>query len=30
VQAALTFGRLYLMPVKRHDLPVQVRMAPAW
>ena len=29
-QAAATFGRLYLMPVKRHDLPVQVRMAPAW
>ena len=29
-QAALTFGRLYLMPVKRHDLPVQVRVAPAW
>jgi magnesium-protoporphyrin IX monomethyl ester (oxidative) cyclase len=29
-QAAFTFGRLYLMPVKRHDLPEQVRMAPAW
>ena len=29
-QAALTFARLYLMPVRRHDLPVQVRVAPAW
>jgi magnesium-protoporphyrin IX monomethyl ester (oxidative) cyclase len=28
--AALTFGRLYLLPVHRHDLPSQVRMAPAW
>jgi len=30
VAAAATFGRLYLMPVHRHDLPAQVRMAPAW
>jgi len=30
LQAAATFGRLYLLPVKRHDLPVQVRVAPAW
>jgi magnesium-protoporphyrin IX monomethyl ester (oxidative) cyclase len=30
VAAAVTFGRLYLMPVHRHDLPAQVRMAPAW
>jgi len=28
--AAAAFGRLYLLPVHRHDLPVQVRMAPAW
>ena len=28
--AALTFCRLYLLPVHRHDLPSQVRMAPAW
>ena len=25
-----TFARLYLRPVKRHDLPAQVRVAPAW
>ncbi len=30
VQAAATFARLYLLPVQRHDLPQQVRMAPAW
>jgi magnesium-protoporphyrin IX monomethyl ester (oxidative) cyclase len=29
-QAAATFARLYLLPVRRHDLPAQVRMAPAW
>jgi magnesium-protoporphyrin IX monomethyl ester (oxidative) cyclase len=28
--AAATFARLYLMPVKRHALPQQVRVAPAW
>jgi magnesium-protoporphyrin IX monomethyl ester (oxidative) cyclase len=28
--AAATFARLYLLPVKRHDLPVPVRAAPAW
>jgi len=28
--AAVTFARLYLLPVHRHDLPAQVRMAPAW
>ncbi|HEY1315469.1 MAG TPA: magnesium-protoporphyrin IX monomethyl ester (oxidative) cyclase [Steroidobacteraceae bacterium] len=28
--AAATFARLYLLPVRRHDLPAQVRMAPAW
>ena len=27
---AATFVRLYFMPVHRHDLPAQVRMAPAW
>lgn len=28
--AALTFVRLYLLPVHHHALPAQVRMAPAW
>jgi magnesium-protoporphyrin IX monomethyl ester (oxidative) cyclase len=28
--AFVTFGKLYFLPVKRHDLPAQVRMAPAW
>jgi magnesium-protoporphyrin IX monomethyl ester (oxidative) cyclase len=28
--AALTFARLYLLPVRRHTLPAQVRMAPSW
>jgi magnesium-protoporphyrin IX monomethyl ester (oxidative) cyclase len=27
---AAVFARLYLLPVKRHTLPQQVRMAPAW
>ena len=27
---AAVFARLYLLPVKRHALPQQVRMAPAW
>jgi len=26
----VTFAKLYLHPVKRHDLPVQMRVAPAW
>ncbi len=26
----LTFARLYTLPVKRNDLPEQVRMAPTW
>jgi magnesium-protoporphyrin IX monomethyl ester (oxidative) cyclase len=30
VQGVATFARLFMLPVKRHDLPVQVRMAPAW
>jgi magnesium-protoporphyrin IX monomethyl ester (oxidative) cyclase len=25
-----TFARLYMVPVQRHALPAQVRMAPAW
>jgi magnesium-protoporphyrin IX monomethyl ester (oxidative) cyclase len=25
-----TFARLYVLPVKRHELPVQPRMAPVW
>jgi magnesium-protoporphyrin IX monomethyl ester (oxidative) cyclase len=28
--AAMTFARLYLLPVHSHALPEQVRMAPAW
>jgi magnesium-protoporphyrin IX monomethyl ester (oxidative) cyclase len=28
--AALTFARLYLLPVRHHELPERVRMAPAW
>lgn len=30
VKGVTTFVRLYLLPVKRHDLPEQVRMAPVW
>ena len=30
VQGLATFARLYFLPVKRHELPQQVRMAPAW
>ncbi len=30
VRGAATFARLYLLPVKRHDLPQQVRVVPAW
>ncbi|MFN9505658.1 MAG: magnesium-protoporphyrin IX monomethyl ester (oxidative) cyclase [Rubrivivax sp.] len=29
-KAVFTFGKLYLMPVKRHELPQQIRMAPVW
>jgi magnesium-protoporphyrin IX monomethyl ester (oxidative) cyclase len=24
------FVKLYCLPVKRHDLPAQIRVAPAW
>ncbi len=27
---AATFARLYLLPVRRHELPEQVRVAPVW
>jgi magnesium-protoporphyrin IX monomethyl ester (oxidative) cyclase len=30
VRGALTFARLYLMPVKRHTLPDAVRLSPTW
>jgi magnesium-protoporphyrin IX monomethyl ester (oxidative) cyclase len=30
VAGVVTFARLYLLPVKRHALPAQTRMAPAW
>lgn len=28
--AAFTFGRLYLRPVNRHELPSEMRVAPSW
>jgi magnesium-protoporphyrin IX monomethyl ester (oxidative) cyclase len=30
VAGAAAFARLYLLPVNRHELPAQVRVAPAW
>jgi magnesium-protoporphyrin IX monomethyl ester (oxidative) cyclase len=30
VAGVATFARLYLLPVKRHALPADVRVAPAW
>jgi magnesium-protoporphyrin IX monomethyl ester (oxidative) cyclase len=30
VAGVSTFARLYLLPVKRHALPLQPRMAPVW
>ena len=30
VAGAATFARLYLLPVHKHELPAQVRVAPAW
>ena len=29
-QAAATFARLFVLPVKRNAMPAQVRLAPAW
>lgn len=29
-RAAWTFGRMYLMPVKKHELPSTSRLQPAW
>lgn len=28
--AAVTLGRVFLLPVKSHDLPAEIRLAPAW
>jgi magnesium-protoporphyrin IX monomethyl ester (oxidative) cyclase len=30
VRAALCFGRIYLLPTKRHELPREMRVAPSW
>jgi magnesium-protoporphyrin IX monomethyl ester (oxidative) cyclase len=30
VQAAYTFGKLYLLPVKKNELPADIRMQPTW
>ncbi|CAN5338454.1 magnesium-protoporphyrin IX monomethyl ester (oxidative) cyclase [soil metagenome] len=30
VRAALCFGRLYLLPTVRHELPREMRVAPSW
>ena len=30
LSAVATFARLYLLPVKHHALPSEVRVAPAW
>ena len=27
---ALTFARLYLLPMKHHELPAEIRMQPVW
>ena len=29
-QAVLTFARMYLLPVQRHELPAQMRVEPIW
>ena len=30
VRGGATFVRLFMLPVKRHALPQQVRLAPSW
>jgi len=30
VQAAWTFGRLFMMDTLEHELPVNTRMVPSW
>ncbi|NBX56081.1 MAG: magnesium-protoporphyrin IX monomethyl ester (oxidative) cyclase, partial [Betaproteobacteria bacterium] len=30
VQALFTFGRLFLLPVKKQALPAEIRMQPTW
>jgi magnesium-protoporphyrin IX monomethyl ester (oxidative) cyclase len=30
LQAAFTFGRLYMLPVKKNELPANIRMQPTW
>jgi magnesium-protoporphyrin IX monomethyl ester (oxidative) cyclase len=30
VAGAAVFARLFLLPVRRHDLPAQVRVVPVW
>jgi magnesium-protoporphyrin IX monomethyl ester (oxidative) cyclase len=30
VRGALTFAKLFFLPVRNHTLPAQVRMAPTW
>jgi magnesium-protoporphyrin IX monomethyl ester (oxidative) cyclase len=30
VQALFTFGRLYVLPVKKNELPADIRMQPTW